>query len=109
MGPFGIVGDAQGIDLPVAELDPNLLSEERKNAKFSRTAEYKKLKEYIEARITFYQTCLPNGAEVGLDAAPSAEDWRVANRVIGEFKAILNKYDNAAQVVKDANESVSTS
>jgi hypothetical protein len=109
MGPFGIVGDAQGIDLPVAEFDTNLLSEERKNAKFSRTAEYKKLKEYIDNRIVFYQTCLPNGAEVGLDVAPSAEDWRVANRVIGEFKAILNKYESAAQIVKEANDQVSTS
>ena len=109
MGPFGIVGDAQGIDLPVAELDSTLLTEERKNAKFSRTAEYKKLKDYIEGRITFYQTCLPNGAEVGLEAAPTAEDWRVANRVIGEFKAILNKYENAAQIVREANEQVSTS
>jgi len=107
MGPgsqFGIVGESTGIDLPVAELDSTFLNEERKNAKFSRTTEYKKLKEYIENRITFYQTCLPNGAEVGLDAAPSTEDWRVANRVIGEFKAILSKYENAAHAVKDANE-----
>lgn len=96
MGPQqGLIGDAFGIDLPEIEIDQTLLNEEKKMAKFSRTAEFKRQKEYLNSRIEFYQTKLPNGSEVGLDVAPSAEDWRVANRVIGEFKAFLAQYEYA--------------
>lgn len=99
---LGIIGDEQGIDLPEMEVDENFLNDERKMAKFSRTAEFKRLKEYIDNRIEFYQKYLPNGMEIGMDIVPSTEDWRVANRLIGEFKGILNMYENAAEAVKDA-------
>lgn len=100
----GILGDAVSIDLPAMEIDQSILNDEKKLAKFSRTAEFKRQKEYIEERIEFYQKFLPNGAEVGLDVAPTTEDWRVANRVVGEFKAFLNQYENAADAVKEASE-----
>lgn len=103
LGSMGIIGDQYGIDLPEIQPDPNLLNEERKTAKFTRTAEFKKQKEYLEERIVFYQTMLPNGMEIGLDVVPSIEDWRVANRIIGEFKAFLNIYESAKEAVEDSN------
>lgn len=103
MNPTGaIIGDNTGVGLPEATPDTSILSEEKKMAKFSRTAEFKRLKDYCEGRIEFYQQKLPNGAEIGLDVAPSTEDWRVANRVIGEFKLLMNIYETAAEVTKDA-------
>lgn len=103
MGPSNIIiGDETGIELPQSTLSEEVLVEEKKLAKYSKTAEFKRIKEHCEERIAFYQTKLPNGAEVGLDVAPSTEDWRVANRVIGELKALMNMYEIANQAVKDA-------
>lgn len=97
-----IMGEATGIDLPQAEVEDTTLREEKKLAKYSRTAEFKRIQAHCEERIAFYQTQLPNGAEIGLEVVPSVEDWRVANRVIGEFKLLMNIYETAAEAVKDA-------
>src|SRR4051812_27355714 len=98
----GIIGDNTGIDLPQMQVEENTLVEEKKMAKYSRSTEFKRIQEWCEGRIEFYQTYLPNGTEVGLDVAPSAEDWRVANRVIGEFRALINTYEIAGDAVKQA-------
>ncbi len=100
----GIVGDYSSVDLPEVTPDDSFLNEEKKKAKYSRSAEFKQIKEYCEAKIGFYQTYLPNGAEVGLEVAPTTEDWRVANRLIAEFKGLMNIYQTAADAVKDASE-----
>lgn len=97
-----ILGDSFGIDLPEMQPDAQSLVEEKKMAKYSRSAEFKKIRTHCEERIEFYQTKLPNGMEIGLDIVPSTEDWRVANRVIGEFKLLMNMYDTAAEAVKQA-------
>lgn len=97
----GILGDAMGIDLPQATPDENSLNEEKNKARYSKSKEFKQIRAYCQDRINFYQTKLPNGAEVGLDVVPSTEDWRVANRVIGEFKALMNIYDTAREVVEE--------
>jgi len=103
MGPqTGIVGDMPGMELPETRMPEEELVDEKNLAKFSKTKEYKRLKEYMEIKINFYQTFLPNGKEVGIDAQPTAEDWRVANRVIAEFKAVLQSYENANEAVEDA-------
>ena len=102
MGPQnGLLGDAQGIDLPQMEVNDNLLVEEKKMAKYSRSAEFKRIQAHCADRIEFYQKMLPNGLEVGLDYNPSTEDWRVANRIIGEFKLLMNMYDTASEAVRD--------
>lgn len=96
-----LMGDiSSGFDLPEAQIDKEDLLEEKKMAKYSKTAEFKRIQDYCQERIAFYQTKLPNGAEVGLDVAPSAEDWRVANRVIGELKLLMNIYETAASAVE---------
>lgn len=97
-----ILGDSTGVDLPQMAQPETMLMEEKKLAKYSRTAEFKRIQEWCEDRISFYQSYLPNGAEVGLDVAPTQEDWRVANRVIGEFRALMNMYEIANEAVKDA-------
>ena len=99
-----LIGDATGVELPQMELTDNFLVEEKKMAKYSRSTEFKRIQEWCEGRIEFYQTKLPNGAEIGLDVAPSTEDWRVANRVIGELRALLAQYEMAATAVKESHE-----
>jgi hypothetical protein len=97
-----IMGDAHGIDLPEAVVNEEDLVIEKNMARFSKTKEWKLLKQHLEGRIEFYQHKLPNGLEVGLDTPATAEDWRVANRVIGELRLIISTYENAKQVVEDA-------
>lgn len=98
-----LLGDSNPTELPQMQVDDQNLVEEKKMAKYSKTAEFKRIKDYCQERIAFYQTKLPNGLEVGLEVAPSAEDWRVANRVIGELKLLMNMYELADEVVKEAN------
>jgi len=96
----GIIGNDMGMDLPVTRMEEEDLSNERLMAKFSKTNEFKKLKEHIESRIAFYQTCLPNGSPIA-QGRPLAEDWRVANSIIGEFRAILLSYEAAKEAVEN--------
>lgn len=97
----GIMGDDNfGIDLPRTVLKDDL-DKEKKMAKFSKTAEYKVLKDHIEGRISFYQSFLPDGrALTEVDAAERANQWVIANAITGEFKAILAAYETAAETVK---------
>lgn len=100
----GIIGDSNlGIDLPEITLDEKDLKVEKEMANFSKSSEFKRIQKHCEERIKFYQTYLPNGAEIGLDVAPSPEDWRVANRVIGELNLLINMYQTAVEAVEEAN------
>lgn len=72
-------------------------------AQYSKTKEFKRIQTHCQERIEFYQKYLPNGAEVALDVRPTAEDWSVANRVIGELKLLMNMYEVATQAVEEAN------
>lgn len=97
-----IIGGDGGIDLPQKPLDKEILIEEKKMARYSKTAEFKRIQQHCKERIKFYQEKLPNGLEVGLDVVPSTEDWRVANRIIGELKLLMNMYEVARTVVEEA-------
>lgn len=100
-----VVGDLdQPTDLPVTNVPDEMLEEERKLAKYSRTAEFKRLKEYMEGRIKFFQTYLPDGRSVSsLDPNVNlSEQWRAANIVIAEFQNVLNQYEQAKEVVDNA-------
>lgn len=98
-----ILGDDTGVALPQMEIEQEALTDELKMAKYSKTAEFKRIEAWCEERIAFYQSFLPNGLEVGLEVQPTAEDWRVANRVIGELKALMNAYEIAKTAVKDVH------
>jgi uncharacterized FlgJ-related protein len=100
-----IQGDSFGTDLPRTQVDESLLTLEKNLAKYSKTKEFKALKEYMEARIAFFQTFMPDGKEVRWDVTPElGTKWVVANNVINEFKAVLNRYEQAAEVVKKVND-----
>lgn len=94
------VPDLGNFQIPKTEIDPSLLDEQQRMARYSKTTEFKKLREHLEQRIGFYQTKLPNGAEVNILAANMVEfgqQWIVANSIISEFKAIIAAYEMAAE------------
>ena len=102
----GIIGGG-GVapqQVPQATADDSQLKELKSAAKFAKTTEYKEFKEHLQKRMDFYRTYLPDGRAIG--AQPSNQElanmWVVANCIIGEFNAILNVYDNAADMVKEA-------
>jgi hypothetical protein len=102
MAQNGIIGDNYGIDLPEIEPDKAYLDEEKQMARFSKSKEFKKLKEIMQSRIDFYQQALPDGRPItAVDAAERANLWLNANCVIGEFNLVLNAYEQANEAVKD--------
>lgn len=98
----GIIGDNTGVDLPQMEPEADTLAEEKKMAKYSRSAEFGRIKQFCEERIAFYQTSLPDGRDVRTGSLPTPQDWVVANAIIAEFQALLNSYQIASDAVKDA-------
>lgn len=98
-----ITDDSFGTELPTTQIDELALAGERSMARFSKTKEYKALKEYMENRIDFFQKYLPDGRPLTSDNVTD-KDWIVANLVIGEFKNVLNAYEQAAEAVKNATQ-----
>lgn len=99
----GVMGDE--ISLPSSQLPEELLNEEKLLARFSKTKEFKRLKDYLEGRIIFFQNNLPDGTPFAKvmnksDYEELGQKTVVANIVIGEFKALLQVYENANEVVK---------
>jgi len=100
MGPQNTLIGNFSVDVPEMKVDEKTLIEEKKMARYSKSKEFKKIVEYCQSRIEFYQKYLPNGLEVGATEV-TAEDWRVANRVVMEFNLLMNMYETAAQAVKE--------
>ena len=96
----GIIGDAYGTELPQTQMPEELLVEEKAMARFSKSKEFAHLKKHIEDRIRYYQAFLPNGKTVVEGA--TAEDWRVANVIIGEFQAVIDAYERAREIVNES-------
>ena len=95
--------DSFGTEIPMTEVDPDYLQTEQRMAKFSKSAEFKTLKEYIAGRIEFYQTYLPSGKNIEeVSAEERGNMWLVANMVSAEFKAIIGAYEQAAETIRDA-------
>lgn len=100
----GIIGDEDyGTNLPVSQVDNTQLNVEKGMARFSKTREFKKIKEHLESRIEFYQQYLPDGRDIRSGTMPTSTDWIVANTIINEFKMVLFSYENAQEVVDNAN------
>lgn len=99
-----VVGESFATDLPQTEVDKQDLAMEKHMAKFSRSKEFLVLKEHLEGRIEFFKNHFPNGDPIAAekDIASLAQNWVVANLVIGEFKAVLDAYERANEAVKDA-------
>ena len=100
----GLVGDASSVDLPQSTPDVNDLVEEKKMAKYSKTAEFKRIQEHFAERTKFYQQYMPDGRPV---AAVPKKDldgmWIAANVIIAEFSQVINMYENAREVVDAEN------
>lgn len=102
----GLVGDGFSLDLPVTQMEEDVLAEEKKRARFSRTAEFQALKKHLESRIERYREYLPDGREITATADTDhlGKMWLVANAVIGEFNAVLVAYESARAAVEAAKE-----
>jgi len=97
-----IIGETFGTDIPQTKIDETQLAEEKNAARYSKTKEFRQLKEYLEGRIKFFQGHLPNGDPAATQSPEVLyHNWVVANLVIGEFQAVLNFYANAEEAVKD--------
>lgn len=91
--------------LPVTEVPEEVLTEEKKMAQYSKSAEYKRLEEFMKARIEFYRNFLPDGRsikEIHLQDWELAQGWKVANIVISEFQGVIDAYSRAQEAVKNA-------
>jgi hypothetical protein len=102
MSQNAIIGDSYSIDLPETQVDQELLEDEKKRARFSKTAEFKRLKEYIDSRMAFYQNWLPDGRDVqSVNIAEMGQQWVVANAVIAELHAVIDMYEQAKEAIQD--------
>ncbi len=95
-----IVGEDFGTDLPEMRVPEQDLTAEKNMARFSKSEEFKKLKEHFDERIKFYQTHLPNGDDVQTSPV-NVNDWVIANAIINEFNAVLEIYKLAREVVEE--------
>lgn len=101
----GIIGDNQLTQLPETQTDKNELLEEKRVARYTKTPEYQKQKEYWEERIKFYQTYLPDGRPVVTASTQERTDhWAVANLVIQEIQTLMSYYENIKQGVESGSE-----
>jgi hypothetical protein len=99
-----VIGDQElPTNLPETEMPQGSLTEEKKMAKYSETAEFKRLREFMEERIKFFQQHYPSGQRVqDLPAEERAAYWQAACIVVSEFEGVLKAYDQAREVVADA-------
>lgn len=100
-----VVGELdEPTNIPQSVIPEDQLTEEKKLAKYSKTAEFERLRQYMESRIQFYQTFLPDGRSLtAMEGTDSeiARNWKVANIVISELQAILNDYQRAEEIVTE--------
>jgi hypothetical protein len=97
----GIVGESFATDIPQTNMPEQDLQDEKRMAKFSRTKEFGVLKAHLEDRIAHYQGFLPDGRHV-TEKSVTGDDWIIANTIIAEFKAVINAYEQAAEIVKES-------
>lgn len=99
-----VVGDVDSpMTLPETKVPEEVLTEEKKMAKYSKSAEFKRLKEFMEARIKFYQQYYPSGQRVqDIPDEERGKYWQAACIVVTEFENILSEYDQASSAVDDA-------
>lgn len=100
MGPQNVIMGDSGFDMPSTQISDKQLKEEKDLARFSQTKEFKKLKDYCEARMEYYKQYLPDGRVI--TAAPTGENWVIANTIISEFQGMLSIYEQAKEIVKEA-------
>jgi hypothetical protein len=110
----GVVGDQDlPTNIPASQVPEEALTEEKKMAQYSQSAEFKRLSDFMKNRIKFYQRYLPSGERVegnavqvgmpeGVPMGDLAAYWTAACIVIKEFENVLSEYDLAREAVTDA-------
>lgn len=104
-GPQNVIPDDNfGLELPTSQIDQPQLDEEVRKARYSKTKEFKEIKQYWEDRRSFFQSYTPGGAEIRFQIPDEnvAQQWVLANNMINEIDAFLSRYSDAAKAVKDA-------
>lgn len=97
-----LIGDSFGTDLPEMKTDDTGKKELANKAKYSRSKEYKELKEKADQRIAFYQKFLPSGQLVGTASREEmARKWELANLIIAEFEQLFSEHEGAEQLFKE--------
>lgn len=97
-------GDTNVTDMPQTQADDTAFAELQKTARFSKSAEFKELKEYMQKRMDYYKVYMPDGkpiVTVDRDMSEIGYMWIIANGIIGEFQAVIDVYESAAEQVKD--------
>ena len=127
-GPaHGIQGDLdEPTRLPETIVPEQDLTEEKNLAKYSQTKEFKRLKQFMEDRIKFYQHFMPDGTRVEGDPKELVVDerklvnikvmipnnvspemmivhWKAACIIIKEFENVLDTYARAQEIIKEKN------
>jgi len=98
MGPKNaIMGDDNfGTELPQTQIDDSEMKEIMSMAKYAKSAEFKRIQEYFQQRISYYQAYLPDGRAVtDLSPEEAMKMWPIANTIIQEYNYILGVYENA--------------
>jgi len=103
----GIVGDDPINELPETQVPDYDLNREANMARFSKTREFQTLRDVIKGRIVFWQQYIPgpNGTAIAVADLPNEERgwrWLAANEIIRELQSIIDAYEQADTVVKDA-------
>jgi hypothetical protein len=103
--------------LPETMVPEQSLAEERKMAKYSRSDEFLRLRNFMAARMEFYKHYLPDGSHVEGDPknqnqlvhinVPSADMtsyWVAACIVLKEFQLVMDEYDAAHEAVGESEQ-----
>ena len=100
-----IIGDMTSVELPQAAPNEDYVNELRKKARYSKSKEFKELRELMELRIDYYKQYVPDGRPVSTVPSEELRDWwKLANIVIAELSAVISAYDGAVELLKDYDE-----
>lgn len=98
----GLIGDNNPIDLPQKPVDDEAIAELRHKAKYTRSKEYKDLREKAQVRIDFYKKFLPNGQLIGTASREEMQGkWELANLLIAEFEQLFGEHEIAEEILKE--------
>lgn len=96
----GIIGDITGADLPEMVIDEKELTDEKKMARYSKTAEFKRIQEWCQLKIAQHQSYLPGNIPItAISDEERGKYWAVADMVITDLTELMNMYEIAAEVV----------
>jgi hypothetical protein len=99
-----VIGDSPIVDLPQSQPNTEEIDNLRQRARFSKTKEFRELREAMDERIEFYSNFLPDGRLVATSDKLAVQNWRLANIVIAELQAVKSAYDGSVELIKELDE-----